>query len=54
MEVNEAITDFAKGDIQDIVAGVEVLMKVLSQLPGDLKNCKEIEPDLKRIENWIG
>ena len=52
-EVNEAIEDFMKGDIASILAGVEVIGTLLTELPEDLKDCQEIQGDLTRISNWF-
>ena len=51
-EVQEIIADFSKGDITDILKGVEVVGKVISQLPEDLKDCQDIQDDLTRLENY--
>ena len=51
-EITEAIGDFAKKDIQDIVAGVKVLGGLIQELPDDLNTCEAMQPDLKRIEAW--
>ena len=51
-EVQDAITDFMKGDIQDIIAGVELVGKIIQELPTDLGDCKDMQDDLNRIEAW--
>ena len=38
-EVNEAVEDFMKGDIESIIKGVETIGTLLTQLPADLKDC---------------
>ena len=52
-EVNEAITDFMKGDISSILAGVEVVGTLLTELPTDLADCQDMQGDLTRISSWF-
>ena len=52
-EVNEAIQDFMKGDVASILAGVEVIGTLLTELPEDLKDCQDVQGDLTRITNWL-
>ena len=52
-EVNDAITDFMKGDIASILAGVEVVGTLLTELPTDLADCKDMQGDLTRISSWF-
>ena len=42
-----------KGDVASILAGVEVIGTLLTELPEDLKDCQEIQGDLTRISNWF-
>ena len=51
-EVTIALQDFAKKDLQDILAGVSEIGVVLQQLPQDLGDCTGMQPDIQRIENW--
>ena len=51
-ELEKAVADFEKGDITDIIAGVEVIGQMLSELPADLATCKDMQGDLDRIESW--
>ena len=51
-EINDAIADFMKGDIQSIIQGVELVGKLIQELPTDLQDCQAIQGDLTRIENW--
>uniref|UniRef100_A0A7S3CRK9 Uncharacterized protein n=1 Tax=Strombidium rassoulzadegani TaxID=1082188 RepID=A0A7S3CRK9_9SPIT len=51
-EVNKAIEYFAKGDVQDILLGIEEMGKLLQELPTDLKECVAMKSDLERIETW--
>ena len=52
-EINEAVTDIMKGDVQDIIAGISVIGQLLSELPVDLQDCQDIQGDVTRITNWI-
>ena len=52
-EVNEAIEDFMKGDVASIIAGVEVVGTLLTELPEDLKDCQDMQGDLTRISDWF-
>ena len=51
-EINEAVEDFMKGDVTDILAGVTVIGKLIQELPVDLKDCQGMESDIARIEKW--
>ena len=51
-ELNDAITNFMKGDLTSIMAGVADLGKIMAQLPEDLKDCENMQEDLTRIEAW--
>ena len=51
-QLQTAITDIVKGDITDIIAGVEILGQVLQELPADLSDCQGMQPDIDRIEKW--
>ena len=42
-----------KGDVASILAGVEVVGTLLTELPEDLKDCQDVQGDLTRISNWI-
>ena len=51
-EMTEAVSDFEKKDLMDIVAGVKIVGSILTQVEGDIVDCKGMEGDAKRIENW--
>ena len=51
-KLTEAVTDFLKKDITDIIAGVEVVGEVLVELPKDLSECQGMKDDVTRIEKW--
>ena len=50
--MTEAVSDFEKKDLMDIVAGVKIIGTMLTQVEGDIVDCKGMETDAKRIENW--
>ena len=52
-EVMEALNDIMKGDIEDILAGVEVIGTLLTELPADFKDCQATQADFQRISNWL-
>ena len=51
-EIVTAIHDFEKKDLKDIIAGVEEIGKVITELPADLADCKDMQGDITRIEAW--
>ena len=51
-EMTEAISDFEKKDLMDIVKGVQIIGTMMTQVEGDIVDCKGMETDAKRIENW--
>ena len=51
-EIEEAIADFKKGDLNDIVKGVLEIGEIIKELPEDLAECKEIDKDLIEIAKW--
>ena len=52
MEITNAISDFSKGDIQDMIKAVQELGQIVKELPQDLDDCKSMDDDIKKIENW--
>ena len=40
VEVTNAISDIQKGDIPDIVKGIQEMGQVVKELPNDLKDCQ--------------
>ena len=53
LEVNEIINDFMKGDMADIIKGVEEAITLVKELPTDLAECKDIQGDVTKITAWI-
>jgi hypothetical protein len=51
-EISEAIADFEKGDVGDIIAGIQIMVGVVQEFPQDLQDCQGIQPDIARIEKW--
>ena len=49
VELMEAITDFKKKDITDIIKGVSVVGKMISTVETDVVDCQGASPDIKRI-----
>lgn len=52
VEITNAISDFSKGDIQDMIKAVQEFGQIVKELPEDLDECKAIDDDLEKIENW--
>merc|ERR1712167_290021 len=51
-EIAEAIADFEKGDVGDIIAGIQIMVGVVQEFPQDLQDCEGIQGDIARIEKW--
>merc|ERR1712167_424180 len=51
-EISEAISDFEKGDVGDIIAGIQIMMGVVQEFPQDLQDCQGMSDDIARIEKW--
>ena len=52
VEITNALSDLAKGDIQDVIKGIQELGQILKELPVDLKDCEAISEDVAKIEAW--
>lgn len=52
VELTEAVADFQKKDIMDIIKGVSVIGKMISTVDVDLADCQGMKPDIKRITVW--
>ena len=52
VEITNAISDFSKGDIQDMIKAVQEFGQIVEELPKDLDECKAIDGDIQKIENW--
>jgi len=44
--------DFKKGGIRNYVHGFEEVVKMAKLIPGTLKDCESIKPDVQRLEQW--
>ena len=53
VEVNNIINDFMKGDMADIIKGVEEAIKLVKELPADLSECKNVQGDVEKITAWV-
>merc|ERR1712100_242380 len=51
-EITSAVSDIEKGDVADIIKGVQVLGTLIGQLPDEFQHCKSMDADVQRIENW--
>ena len=51
-EMTEAIADFEKKDLMSIIAGVKLIGDMMTQIEGDITDCKGMDADAKRIEAW--
>ena len=51
-QIQTALGDFMKGDLQDILKGVKEMGAILSEVPADLGDCKAMSGDIARIESW--
>jgi len=51
-EITNAVSDITKGDIADIIKGVQELGQIVKELPTDLSACKDIASDVKKITAW--
>ena len=52
MEITNALSDFSKGDIEDMIKAVQEFGQIVKELPDDLNDCKNIEDDIAKIEAW--
>ena len=48
----EAIGDFMKKDLEDIIKGVKVVGEIVQEMPTDMADCKSMSSDIARIEAW--
>lgn len=51
-EINDAVTDFMKGDVEDIIKGVGEIGQIIEEIPNDFNDCKSMQGDIARIEAW--
>ena len=51
-DIEEAINDFSKGDVADIIKGVQAIGRIIQEFPQDLQDCGDIQDDINRIEKW--
>ena len=51
-QLAEAIADFEKGDISDIIKGIQIIGGILQNLNHTLGDCQGMQDDIARIEKW--
>merc|ERR1712100_456433 len=51
-QIMKAVSEFSKGDLQDILEGAKDMASVVQVLPDDLKDCKAMKSDVAKIEAW--
>ena len=51
-EITNAVSDFSKGDLNDIIKGIEEVGQIIKELPEDLQTCQDIDSDIAKIEAW--
>merc|ERR1712046_438265 len=52
VELTGVIADLEKGDLQDIIKAAQEVGQIIKEVPVDLADCKDIQGDLTKIENW--
>ena len=52
VEITNAVSDISKGDIPDIIKGVQEIGQIVKELPTDLADCKNLTADIQKIEAW--
>ena len=51
-EVTKIVNELSKGDLTDVIQGVKDAIALISELPEDLVDCKDIQDDVTKITNW--
>ena len=51
-ELTDALSYFAKGDVKDVIKGIEEIGELLQGLGTDLDDCEGMQGDFQRIEKW--
>ena len=51
-DIEIAVSDFKKGGVRNYVNGFKEMGKLAQLIPNDLKTCKGMEADAKRMEEW--
>ena len=52
VEITNALSDFSKGDIADMIKAVQEFGVIIDELPKDLAECEAIQDDVAKIEKW--
>merc|ERR1719345_169819 len=51
-EITNALADISKGDIPDILKGVQEMGQIIKELPTDLAACQGLDADMQKIKAW--
>lgn len=51
-QIQQVVSDFEKGGMSGIMAGITILGQIITALPQDLHNCENIQGDLTKLEQW--
>lgn len=51
-QITDAVSDFEKKDIEDIIKGIGKIGEIIQEVPQDFQDCKSMQGDLQRIEAW--
>ena len=51
-QLAQAVQDFEKKDVPDILAGVQVMGEILQEIPVQLGHCDGMQKDMARITAW--
>merc|ERR1712166_908262 len=51
-EMLEAVADIQKKDLMDMIKATKIIGTIVTQVHGDITDCKGMDADAKRIEKW--
>ena len=51
-DFQQMVTDFKTGGVSGLSNGIQVMAKILQELPNDLQTCQSIEDDLTKMGQW--
>ena len=51
-KLTNVIAEFKAGDVADIIKAIGDIGGIIEGLPNDLQDCKDMQPDIQRIEKW--
>ena len=52
VEVNQIVEELSKGDLTDVIKGIQDAITLIQELPTDLVDCKDIQGDVTKIQKW--